>query len=122
MSDFIIAKKLLLSTLTPMLLIAGTNQNLALAQPTKTQPTIPSKAVTVNGKTVQVPDFEQTTFDSLPPTTSSGSLIVPQKVIDDLGFDPSTAWVAGQKPQTFLKLQGYFILNLGLVWYNPTRL
>ena len=104
MSDFIIAKKLLLSTLTPMLLIAGTNQNLALAQPTKTQSTIPSKTVTVNGKTVQVPDFEQTTFESLPPTTSSGSLIVPQKVIDDLGFDPSTAWVAGQKPQTFLKL------------------
>ncbi len=98
-------KFVLLSTLLPALITAKTNQSPVLAQsPSRTPDAIPSKTLTVNGKTVQVPDFDLLTFDSLPPTTSSGSFTVPQKVVDDLGFDPSTAWVAGQKPETFLKL------------------
>lgn len=79
-------------------------QNFSFAQTTS----IPTKEVTVNGRTVQAPDFDRITFSSLPPTTTDGALSVPQEAINYLGFDPSTSWVAGQKPETFLKLGSLF--------------
>lgn len=88
-------------------------QDSAFAQTTTTtSSTIPTKTMMVNGQTVQAPDFDSFTFESLPPTTSNGSLSVPSEAIDYLGFDPSTSWVAGQEVETFLKLGSLFGLGV----------
>lgn len=93
-------KNSLLSALSIAPLMALGTQTFPLAQTTS----IPTKEVTVNNRTVQAPDFDRITFGSLPPTTTDGALSVPQEAVNYLGFDPSTSWVAGQKPETFLKL------------------
>ena len=100
--------RLLIASITASLAMINI-QDSAFAQTTATtSSTIPTKTVTVNGQTVQAPDFNSFSFESLPPTTSDGSLTVPSEAVDYLGFDPSTSWVAGQEVETFLKLGSLF--------------
>lgn len=97
-------KNSLLSVLSVAPFAAFSIHNCSLAQTTS----IPTKEVILNDRKVQVPDFDRITFGSLPPTTTDGALSVPQEAVNYLGFDSSTSWVAGQKPETFLKLGSLF--------------
>jgi len=63
-------------------------------------PLIPT--TTLNG--AQVPDWSRITFDSLPEITSNGNFQADSNIINQLGYDPSRQWSAGQEPEGFLSL------------------
>lgn len=59
---------------------------------------------TVNWQNTQLPDWSQITFGNLPTISTSGSFSAPSEIISQLKYDPSRSWVAGQTPDSFLKL------------------
>ncbi|AFZ21977.1 hypothetical protein [Allocoleopsis franciscana] len=67
-----------------------------------TQP--PSPIPTTTWQNTPLPDWNQITFSNLPAIAESGSLTVPNDVVNQLGYDPSRNWSAGQKPADFLML------------------
>jgi hypothetical protein len=60
-------------------------------------PLIPT--TTLNG--AQVPDWSRITFDSLPEITSNGNFQADSNIINQLGYNPSRQWSAGQEPEGF---------------------
>lgn len=72
-------------------------RSLAVTEPTSPVPTI-------TWQNTQLPDWNQITFSSLPGITESGSFLAPSGVSEQLGYDPSRTWVAGQKPAQYMKL------------------
>ncbi len=64
----------------------------------------PQKTQVFSGKEVQVPDWEQISFNSFPPATESGSLEFPQEILSQLDYDPSRSWQAGDLPSSFMML------------------
>ncbi|MBD0362471.1 MAG: hypothetical protein ICV55_06800 [Coleofasciculus sp. C3-bin4] len=63
-------------------------------------PLIPT--TTLNG--AQVPDWSRITFDSLPEITSNGNFQADSNIINQLGYNPSRQWSAGQEPEGVLSL------------------
>jgi hypothetical protein len=63
-------------------------------------PLIPT--TTLNG--AQVPDWSRITFDSLPAISSTGHFQADASTTNQLGYDPSRQWSAGQEPESFLSL------------------
>ena len=80
--------------------------NIAQTNPSNISPSnsIPTKAQVFSGKEVQVPDWEQISFNSFPPATESGSLEFPQEILSQLDYDPSRSWLAGDLPSSFMML------------------
>ncbi len=76
--------------------------------PSKTQTSpnsaIPTKSEVVAGKEVQVPDWTQISFDSLPPAIEAGSIEFPAEILSQLDYDPSRKWQAGDLPSSFIML------------------
>ncbi|HEY9609014.1 hypothetical protein, partial [Allocoleopsis sp.] len=67
--------------------------------------TQPSSSIpTTTWQNTPLPDWNQITFSNLPAIAESGSLTVPNDVVNQLGYDPSRNWSAGQKPADFLML------------------
>lgn len=64
----------------------------------------PSPIPTTTWQNTPLPDWNQITFSNLPAIAESGSLTVPNDVVNQLGYDPSRNWSAGQKPADFLML------------------
>lgn len=87
-----IALLIAISTVTPNQ--AQTNLNSSI--PTTTQ--------IIDGTEVQVPDWTQITFDSLPPAIEAGSLEIPAEILSQLDYDPSRIWQAGDLPSSFIML------------------
>lgn len=65
---------------------------------------IPTKTEIVAGKEVQVPDWSQISFDSLPPAIEAGSLDFSTENLSQLDYDPSRIWQAGDLPSSFIML------------------
>ncbi|GAX45846.1 hypothetical protein NIES4075_68670 [Tolypothrix sp. NIES-4075] len=72
-------------------------RSLAVTEPSSPVPTI-------TWQNTQLPDWNQITFSSLPGIIESGSFLAPSGVSEQLGYDPSRTWVAGQKPAQYMKL------------------
>ncbi len=72
----------------------------------QTTPTnlIPTKTEIIEGKQVQVPDWAQISFDSLPPAIEDGFLEVSAEILSLLDYDPSRIWKAGDLPSSFMML------------------
>lgn len=81
-----------ISTITPN--IAQTSPNTL----------IPTKTEIVADKEVQVPDWSQISFDSLPPAIESGSIEVTAEILSQIDYDPSRIWQAGDLPSSFIML------------------
>ena len=81
-----------ISTITPN--IAQTSPNTS----------IPTKTEIVADKEVQVPDWTQISFDSLPPAIESGSIDFSAEILSQLDYDPSRIWQAGDLPSSFIML------------------
>jgi hypothetical protein len=64
-------------------------------------PTIPYAA---GNKSVNLPDWSAISFSSLPAISSSGSFELPSNLLDQLGYDPSRAWSAGQTADQFMMM------------------
>ncbi len=58
----------------------------------------------VDGVRVRVPDWMQINFANLPPISSSGEVIVPRAIANQLGYNPNRSWQAGQTADTYLML------------------
>jgi hypothetical protein len=69
-----------------------------------TQPHSSSPVPTINWQNTQLPDWNRITFSNLPAIAESGSFVAPPSVTDQLGYDPSRSWEAGQTPAEFSKL------------------
>jgi len=52
----------------------------------------------------QLPDWNQISFGSLPGISQSGSFQATADVIQQIGYDPSRDWGAGQTPDQYMKL------------------
>jgi hypothetical protein len=63
-----------------------------------------SPVPTITWQNTQLPDWNQITFLSLPGITESGSFFAPESVSEQLGYDPSRTWVAGQTPAQYMKM------------------
>ncbi|GAB1542807.1 hypothetical protein NUACC21_54810 [Scytonema sp. NUACC21] len=72
-------------------------RSLAFTEPSSSIPTIA-------WQNTQLPDWNQITFSSLPGIAESGSFSAPEGVSEQLGYDPSRTWVAGQTPAQYMKL------------------
>lgn len=72
-------------------------RSLAVTEPSSPIPTIA-------WQNTQLPDWNQITFSSLPGIAESGSFSAPEGVSEQLGYDPSRTWVAGQTPAQYMKL------------------
>ncbi|MGF1488337.1 MAG: M23 family metallopeptidase [Prochloraceae cyanobacterium] len=77
---------------TQILPIIGNTNNIPIA----TQP--------IGNHQVIVPDWSQVTWSSLPPIQSSGEIIFPQELVEQLGYDPSRSWQVGESADRILKL------------------
>jgi hypothetical protein len=64
-------------------------------------PTIPYAA---GNQSVNIPDWSAISFSSLPAISSSGSFELPSNLLDQLGYDPSRTWSAGQTADQFMML------------------
>lgn len=62
-----------------------------------------------------VPDWAQVTFSTFPSVSESGGFSVPSEVIEQLGYDPSRSWEAGQTLDQFLKLGDFQDADLQLL-------
>lgn len=69
-----------------------------------TQPSSSNSVPTINWQNTQLPDWNRITFSNLPAIAESGSLTAPPSVTDQLNYDPSRSWKAGQTPASFSKL------------------
>lgn len=74
------------------------NQAQATAQAVDSIPTVNRM---VNGRVVKIPDFSKINWDNMPPASTSGYLEVPSSLTNQLGFNLSRSWKAGQKPATY---------------------
>jgi hypothetical protein len=72
-----------------------------LAQPVASVPTVVQR---YGEWRVLVPNWQSINFSTLPPIESSGSIKIPEDIVQRLGYDPSRSWVAGQTPDQFLML------------------
>lgn len=66
-------------------------------------PTIEAPFPTVERNGVPLPDWNKISFDSLPRIEEAGSISIPSEITQQLGFDPSTSWNAGDKLSDVLK-------------------
>ena len=64
----------------------------------------PTVEYSVNGATLMLPDWMQINFANLPPISSSGEINFPGDLVQDLGYDPSRVWQAGQSADTYMML------------------
>jgi murein DD-endopeptidase MepM/ murein hydrolase activator NlpD len=62
-----------------------------------------------------VPDWTQVTFSIFPPVSESGGFSMPREVLEQLGYDPSLSWSAGQTIDQFLKLGNFQDAGLQLL-------
>lgn len=62
-----------------------------------------------------VPDWTQVTFSIFPPVSESGGFSIPPEVLEQLGYDPSLSWEAGQTIDEFLKLGNFQDAGLQLL-------
>ena len=58
----------------------------------------------VDGVRLLLPDWMEITFQNLPPITTSGEIRIPRQIVNDLGYDPSRIWQAGQTADTYMML------------------
>lgn len=81
------------------------NRTFALISPVSTSQ-VPSKSPvpTVTWQNTQLPDWNQITFSNLPGIQQSGSFEAPPEVADQLKYNPSRTWTAGQTPDQYMKL------------------
>jgi hypothetical protein len=75
----------------------------ALAQVPTANP-IPTTTVQFQGQSVQVPDWSNISFNTLPPILEGGSVSIPPGYIQQIGYNPSRSWQAGDRPSTFIFL------------------
>ncbi len=71
---------------------------------TSSNSAIPTKSAIIDGTEVQVPDWAQISFDSLPPAIEAGSIDFSTEVLSQLDYDPSRQWQAGDLPSSFIML------------------
>jgi hypothetical protein len=72
-----------------------------------TQPHSSSPVPTINWQNTQLPDWNRITFNNFPAIAESGSFIAPPSVTDQVGYDISRSWEAGQNPANFSKLGNF---------------
>ncbi|MGD2184392.1 hypothetical protein [Lusitaniella coriacea] len=73
---------------------------------------------TVPWQNTVLPDWNQISLQSLPPIRQSGSFDAPPEMVQQLGYDPSRAWQAGQTPDEYLKLgdiEAFRLQDLSLI-------
>jgi murein DD-endopeptidase MepM/ murein hydrolase activator NlpD len=59
---------------------------------------------TVGNQTVNLPNWSEISFSSLPAISSGGSFELPSSLLNQLGYDPTRTWSAGQTADQFLML------------------
>jgi murein DD-endopeptidase MepM/ murein hydrolase activator NlpD len=69
----------------------------------------------VEDRGAAVPDWTQITFSIFPPVSESGGFSMPAEVLEQLGYDPSLSWSAGQTMDEFLKLGNFQDAGLQLL-------
>ncbi|MGB7439834.1 MAG: hypothetical protein WA919_02105 [Coleofasciculaceae cyanobacterium] len=88
-------KATILSLILSALLVSSTSeQTIASNQSIPTTP----------WQDTQLPDWNQITFTTMPGIGSDGSFQAPADITQQLGYDPSRTWFAGQTPDQYLKL------------------
>lgn len=65
---------------------------------------LPTSLLKWNGQSVQIPDWSQTTLKSLPPIQESGTFSATENMSQEVGYDLSRTWQAGQTADQYLKL------------------
>lgn len=67
-------------------------------------PKIPTVLENIEGYSVEVPDWSQITWSSMPGFAEAGSIDFPMDVVNQLGYDPSRIWQAGANVSDVLML------------------
>ncbi len=88
---------LLYAALTLAIFVILTNQ-------AKSQNTVTSNIPTTAWNGAQLPDWSNITFNKMPGISEGGSFTAPSNVTDQLGYDPSRSWSAGQTPDKYMML------------------
>lgn len=57
---------------------------------------IPTVAYDVNGHRLTLPDWSMLTWANMPPMQESGEVQIPSDLSQELGYDPSRSWSAGE--------------------------
>lgn len=65
---------------------------------------IPTTTYTNGQQQVLAPDWSKITWGSLPPIKEPGWIQFSAKFVNELGYDPSRVWLAGDRPEQFLML------------------
>jgi hypothetical protein len=82
---------------------------------------IPTTTVQFRGHSVQVPDWNRITFNTMPPILAGGSVNLPESEIQQIGYNPNRTWQAGDRPATFMLL-GDFEEAFGLQQFKPQKI
>lgn len=88
---------LLYAALTLAIFVILTNQ-------AKSQSTVTTNIPTTVWNGAQLPDWSNITFSKMPGISESGSFTAPSDVTDQLGYDLSRSWSAGQTPDKYMML------------------
>jgi hypothetical protein len=67
---------------------------------------------TIQQNGVKLPDFSKITFDKLPAFSSGGSISIPVNIIQQLGYDPSRTWSAGDRVADVSKIGDFAAAGL----------
>lgn len=65
---------------------------------------LPTQTYTNGEQQVQVPDWSEIDFSQLPPIQDSGYINLSASIVEQLGYNPSRSWEAGDAVEEFLML------------------
>ncbi len=104
-------KKISFSFLCSIIILFVIIPHIVLSQSTTTpivnrenQPTLEDSISTTTWNGVKLPNWENITFSKMPRITENGSFTAPHGVQDQLSYNPSRSWNAGQTPDQYMML------------------